>query len=352
MLILRRASMGSKKFIYIGLLLGLVGIVSWYLWAINSTQGASSLAQKQIPIKTKNIDRQTKKNKHLVIKEKPEVKISAQIDNREIAKQKRLNKYLTLNPQQILTDLAKKSALGDNDAAWYIVELVKLGHISAIAPMREGMNSEFFTPLYAALLYDNDISLLEVEQLKSFGAITQNNQAWKYTLGKVESADVVNFLLENSGYGERDKRDLVKNSFNRGNSDVFYGIELAQDFTEKEISSFKQKIKKATEIKEHINRNLLDIKKFNNNFKGAAIQFGYSEEEMTEVNKALRKVKKLDYQKMIKKINQNQNRIDMFNSLNYQDKTFVDSINQEYLTLEEQKRKLQAIMEHGNLKNL
>lgn len=131
-------------------------------------------------------------------------------------------RYSVLTPQQMLIGFFKDETL-QKSRIELILQLVEQGHLNVNEQLREGKDSQHYTPLFAAIASSpNGITPEQFQRFIDLGADIPPNGAWRRTFSMMTINDpaIIPMWFEASGLGTESYERLFLNSALRGDTQL------------------------------------------------------------------------------------------------------------------------------------
>ncbi|EKE79913.1 hypothetical protein [Idiomarina xiamenensis] len=141
-----------------------------------------------------------------------------------------LNIYESLTYQEILTRLAKSASRDEIDISAVLLALIENGTLDVNTPMRQGAQSSHYTPLYVALVLDDDITTEQIQSFIKMGAYIEANSMWTRQLAKLQDVVAAELLIDAAGYGPEQTEELLQAVFQQANVNLFNRLVEKGDF--------------------------------------------------------------------------------------------------------------------------
>lgn len=166
-----------------------------------------------------------------------------------------LERYSHLTPQHMLYGFFKDETLLLSRTE-LILQLVEQGFLNVNEQLREGKNSQHYTPLFAAIAANpNGITSEELQRFIDLGATIPSNSTWrrKFSMMPIRDDEVIPMWINAAGIGPEDYERLFLNSalysdgklatyiHEQGNQDGYYKDRLREDGLDrfiKDVNSF------------------------------------------------------------------------------------------------------------------
>lgn len=132
-----------------------------------------------------------------------------------------IERFYGLSEQEILVELARDAVHDSGAITETLLILVELGIIDVNMPMRQGVDSSHYTPLFAAIVLDNDISGEQIQRFLDAGAYLQHPWRWSYPIPRLNKLEAAITLIEQASFGSDMNERLIRGAFSWGNDELF-----------------------------------------------------------------------------------------------------------------------------------
>lgn len=206
--------------------------------SINYSTGNSLLQEEQTALEAKEPGRKATSPANLTA-DNPSAKADAKSSADPLAY---LDDFRGLDPQEQIISLIKAAQSGELEYTNTLLALVENGVVDPNASFRPDVGH--YTPLFAALVLDHDLTVEQVQKFLALGTNISNPEHWPALMGRIakhKNFEVGRIFIENGDYSREQLEQLAVRAFGQLNTDLYTHLSsLNEGFIENNIDQLSE----------------------------------------------------------------------------------------------------------------
>lgn len=213
-------NIANKKLFILFIAIVIFGCASYVYWTKYSLTVVSSSNSTTVSLIAEEVSNSTNNEIGVQNSAGDEIK-SRDTKNSSIANS--ILQFEGLSKQEVLVALFQLNNKAD-DKAQLVLALIEEGILSPNSLMREGGRSGHYTPLYAAMNLNRDLTPEQVSQFLELGVFVQPTRVWLRVMAGLSNADTIEMLLDEGGFNYQDIKLIAKHALRKGNLSGFLSL--------------------------------------------------------------------------------------------------------------------------------